>query len=211
MYRVTGSILCDVSLTWSLCGSKCTYKRMYHNGATYRVGMQRDDSVYSYVGHTVLYTSYCRFRVFVCLAYRILHVKMSIPCIRMSGIPYSTRHNVDSVYSYVGHTVFYTSKCRFRVFVCRAYRILHVIMSIPYIRMSCIPYSTRHNVDFNITTFTLMELARLSSHMKMVRQMMSEYTRLYTLYVTNRDMYCTYVLTPLQAHSLRYVEHRIFF
>ena len=32
-----------------------------------------------------------------------------IPCIRMSGIPYCTRHNVDSVYSYVGHTVFYTS------------------------------------------------------------------------------------------------------
>ena len=84
-------------------------------------------------------------------------------------------------------------------------------MSIPCIRMSGIPYSTRHNVDFNITTFTLMELARLSSHVKMVRQMMSEYTRLYTLYVTNRDMYCTYVLTPLQACSLRYVEHRIFF
>ena len=84
-------------------------------------------------------------------------------------------------------------------------------MSIPYIRMSGIPYSTRHNVDFNITTFTLMELARISSDMEMVRQMMSEYTRLYTLYVTNRDMYCTYVLTPLQARRPRYDEHRIFF
>ena len=84
-------------------------------------------------------------------------------------------------------------------------------MLIPYIRMSGIPYSIRHTVDFNKTTFTLMELARLSSEMEMVRQMMSEYTRLYTLYVTNIDTYCTYVLTPLQARRLRYVEHRIFF
>ena len=63
---------------------------------------------------------------------------------------------------------------------------------------------------FSITTFTLMELARLTSEMEMVRQMMSEYTRLYTLYVTNRDMYCTYVLTPLPARRLLYVEHRLF-
>ena len=83
-------------------------------------------------------------------------------------------------------------------------------MLIPCIRMSGIPYSTRHNVDFSITTFTLMELARISSDMEMVRHMTSEYTRMYTLYVTNRDMYCTYVLTPLPARRLRYVEHRLF-
>ena len=46
-------------------------------------------------------------------------------------------------------------------------------MSIPYIRMSGMPYSTRHTVDFSITTFTLMELARITSDMEMVRQMMS--------------------------------------